>query len=192
MIRWKWTPQLGSKSYTCWHCWENISSELGYTWSDNWQGVYIYICHSCAQPTYFPIRWEQIPWVSYWSDVNWIEDELIIEIYDEARECFSINAFTACAMLCRKLLMHVAVAQWANQWMKFIEYVSYLAYNHYVSPNSKDWVDEIRKMWNEVNHEIKLTTEKDAKELIDFVVMLLTLIYDFPSRFTKSDETNDQ
>ena len=35
--------------------------------------------------------------------------EDVAEAYNEARRCFAVNAFTGCELVCRKLLMHVAV-----------------------------------------------------------------------------------
>lgn len=192
MVRYQ-TLKLTSRSYVCWFCGEKISSQLWYySKSNTWysDGNIIYLCHNCNKPTYF-CDGVQTPWSSYWTDVPWIEDDLVNDIFNEARECYSINAFTGCVMLCRKLLMHVAVSEWASEWLKFVEYVNYLSDNHYTSPNAKDWVDEIRKMGNEINHEIKLAKEKEAKDLIDFVVMLLTLIYDFPSRFNKLEDNDE-
>ena len=43
------------------------------------------------------------------------------------------------------------------------------------------WVDHIRKKGNEANHEITLMTDKDAKDLIVFLEMLLKFIYELPN-----------
>ncbi len=83
-------------------------------------------------------------------------------------------------MLCRKILMHIAVQQGAAENLKFIDYVDYLSTKNFVPPNGKHWVDHIRKKGNEANHEVALMSETDAKELIVFVEMLLKFIYEFP------------
>lgn len=76
--------------------------------------------------------------------------------------------------------------------MRFIEYVEFLSDNHYVPPKGKDWVDHIRQKGNEATHEIKLMGEQDAKDLLNFIEMLLRFIYDFPSRISKPPESKEK
>lgn len=82
----------------------------------------------------------------------------------------------------RKLLMHVAVDQGAEEGKSFAFYVGYLEENHWIPPNGKEWVDAIRKGGNEANHEIAIAGEPQAKQLLDFVEMLLKFVYEFPSK----------
>jgi len=79
-------------------------------------------------------------------------------------------------------LMHIAVDKGAPAGKTFIEYVEYLADNHYVPLNGKIWVDHIRTKGNEANHEINIMAKADALNLINFIEMLLRIIYEFPSR----------
>ena len=102
--------------------------------------------------------------------------------------CVSNGSHTAAVLCCRKLLMHIAVAQNADVGKSFIEYVEYLADSGYVPPNGRSWVDHIRKKGNEANHEIRLMQVGDAQELISFSEMLLKFIYEFPQRVPKTDQ----
>lgn len=115
------------------------------------------------------------------NDVNELPNELKA-IYDEAHQSVSVNANTAAVLVCRKLLMHIAVQQGAEPGGTFISYVEFLADNGFVPPNGKGWVDHIRKKGNEANHEIVLMENDDAVELISFAEMLLKFIYEFPAR----------
>lgn len=56
----------------------------------------------------------------------------------------SVSAYTAVSLLCRKLLMHVAVDKGAEENLQFVKYVDYLQEKNWVSPAYKDWVDLIR------------------------------------------------
>ena len=103
-------------------------------------------------------------------------------LYDEARTCFAATAYTASVLLCRKLLMNIAVTVGAGAGLKFIEYVEYLAANGYVPPNGKGWVDHIRQKGNEATHEIQIMGEQEAKDLISFSEMLLKFIFEFPNK----------
>ncbi len=103
-------------------------------------------------------------------------------LYDEARGSMSVSAYTGAVLLCRKILMHVAVEMKADENLKFIEYVQYLADNHYVPPNAKGWVDHIRTKVNEATHEIVQMSQSEAEQLISFTEILLKLIYELPQR----------
>ena len=98
-------------------------------------------------------------------------------LYEEARKCMEIRAFTSVGMCCRKLLMHIAVNCGAKEGQRFIEYVNYLDSNNYIPTNCKDWVDIIRNKGNEANHEIMILNETDAKQLINFIQMIISVIY---------------
>src|SRR5262249_1160365 len=102
-------------------------------------------------------------------------------LYEEARRSTSENCYTGAVLLCRKILMHIAVEVGAPEGLNFIEYVKYLSDQGYVPPNGKQWVDHIRKKGNEANHEITLMSQSDAQELLVFIEMLLKFIYEFPN-----------
>jgi hypothetical protein len=123
----------------------------------------------------------QFPGVAAGSAVAELPSE-IESIYNEARVCCSVGAYTAAVLSLRKLLMNIAVNLKAPQGGSFISYIEYLASAGYVPPNGKGWVDHIRKKGNEANHEITLMTKADAEELIVFSEMLLKFIYEFPKR----------
>jgi hypothetical protein len=183
---WKNTQSFDSQSYECGYCSNSPASNNGY------QGAlkqrprnkpeYICICHFCGKPTYITHQGDQYPGVAYGESVEEIDDEQLGNLYEEARQCMAVNAYTASVMACRKALMNIAVDQDANEDLSFKEYVGYLADNDYVPPNGEDLVDHIRNKGNEANHEISAMTYDEAKELVDFTKHLLTFIYTLPAQ----------
>jgi hypothetical protein len=109
----------------------------------------------------------------------------VTALYDEARKSVAAGATTGSVLLCRKLLMNIAVSQGADPGKSFAEYVTYLADKGYVPPNGRGWVDHIRQKGNEATHEIVAMSKADAEELILFAEMLLKFIYEFPSKLPK-------
>ncbi len=85
-------------------------------------------------------------------------------------------------MLCRKMLMNIAVKEGAEEGLVFVQYIKYLEDNHYFSPKSKDFVTYIKDLGNEANHEIAPKTQADAQAAIEFVRALLSHNYELPSR----------
>ena len=111
----------------------------------------------------------------------------IERLYEEARDCTGVGAYTAAVLACRKLLMNITVDHGAKKGQPFIEYIEYLAKKGYVPPNGQQWVNHIRQKGNEANHEIALMAEGDAVDLITFIEMLLKFIYEFPAKIPKDD-----
>jgi len=174
---WKNLRELPRRTYQCGHCGATTGSIHGYN-TNQTPGATIYICGGCNQPTYF-VELRQVPSPIAGNPV----DKLPIEIhhlYEEARKCTSLGAYTACVLCCRKALMHIAVDKGAEEGLSFLKYVEFLDDNHYIPPNCKLWVDCIRTKGNEANHEIVIMSKEEATKLLIFVEMLLRFIYEFP------------
>ena len=176
---WSDARSIEPRSYVCGHCGNQVGSAVGY--DDPYQDrAYIYICPTCEKPTYFG-QGRQTPGIRPGVEVEFLP-EGVGALYREARDCVAVSAYTASVLVCRKLLMHIAVEKEAKVGGKFIEYVEYLSEKGYVPPNGKRWVDHIRQKGNEANHEISVMSAEDARELLMFVEMLLKFVYEFPSR----------
>jgi len=180
-IWWKGTVGIRSKSYICGFCGNPIASDRGYyaESNDNENIENILICHYCNKPTYFDSENNQIPGPIYGKNINYIPEQ-VQRLYNEARNCISCNANTASVLCSRKILMNIAVSKGAKEGLDFYEYVNFLSDKNYIPPNGKDWVHHIRKKGNIATHKISIMEQEDAKELIDFIEMLLKFIYEFP------------
>jgi Domain of unknown function (DUF4145) len=180
-LKWANVSDIPPRTYTCGYCGRIVGPSRGfYSQLTNVRLPAIYICSYCYRPTYFAED-AQLPGVPYGTPVGNVPDN-VEKLYNEARNCMAVNAYTSAVLACRKLLMNVAVGQGAPENQKFIQYVEYLADKGYVPPNGKGWVDHIRLKGNEATHEIALMNQTDAEDLISFAEMLLKFIYEFPSR----------
>lgn len=177
-----------TKSYVCGHCDITVGAHQGY-WPSSHNppkpgGVAICICPNCTKPTFFDGE-TQMPGVAFGGEVKNLP-ESVHGLYNEARNCMKVSAYTACILAARKLLMNVAVSQGAAPGDSFVSYVSFLATNGYVPPNARGWVDHIRKKGNEATHEIPSLGRGDAEDLLTFMEMILKLVFDYPSRVPAS------
>lgn len=183
-VEWQGLQGLKSKSYICGYCNNSLVSNSGYR--GNYAGIsasaYLYICHFCTQPTFFDIHERQTPGASFGNTVSGVSANEVKSIYDEARDCMKVNAFTAAVLCCRKLLMNLAVAKGAKKGLSFSEYVKFFADEGIIGKDSKGWVDHIRDKGNDATHEIPHMSKEDAENLITFSEMLLKTIYEFPSK----------
>src|SRR4051794_35803401 len=96
---WGNPASLSAKSFTCGWCDHLVAPRAGYS-------GHIYICPLCNYPTFFGPP-GQVPGPAYGAVVEHVPPEVAV-VYDEARECMTVNAYTAASLLLRKLLMHLA------------------------------------------------------------------------------------
>ena len=178
-MTWHNSSNIGSEEFICGWCGNKVATPIGFRSQGN-PNERILICPHCKMPTTFSYS-KQVPGVPYGNSVAHLPSD-VSSLYDEARNCTAASCYTAAVLICRKLLMNIAVAQGAKPGQSFISYVDYLASNGYVPPNGKGWVDHIRRKGNEATHEIVLMTQDDAHDLISFAEMLLKFIYEFPNR----------
>jgi ribosomal protein S27AE len=98
--------------------------------------------------------------------------------YLEARKCLGLLAFTACTMMCRKILLHVAVEKGAEAGKPFEFCVDYLQDQGYISHNMKPWVDRIRRLGNEGAHDLEAPSSEAAESALIFTGELLRTVYE--------------
>ena len=177
---WSHAQNIGPRGYTCGFCGKDVGPNMGFIPSDGTQNR-IYVCSFCGKPTYFDADSRQYPGVAYGSKVEHLPHEIEV-LYNDARNCASVSAYTPAVLTCRKLLMHIAVSKGAEEGKSFLQYVEFLSQKGYVPPDGKGWVDHIRERGNEANHEIKIMSADDAESLIQFSEMLLKLVFEFPKK----------
>jgi Domain of unknown function (DUF4145) len=186
-FNWSQMVNVPSAPYICGYCENNVASAVGYhtTADPRVSGAealmrYARICPRCHGLTIFangntmPVplpskRVDNLP-------------PLVSTIYGEARAALSAGASTGATLLCRTLLMHVACEHGAKPGLSFVEYVDHLESEHLVPPTGKTWLNHIRKQGNLATHQLVAIPDKDARELLVFVEMLLQLAFDFPAR----------
>ena len=177
-MAWRNTQSIGSRKYTCGYCHNRVAVDSGY--GNLSEGTDIRICSHCDNPTFFSNKDGQIPGVLQGITVKNLPDD-VKNLYNEARRCMAVSAYTSVVMLCRKLLMHIAVEKGAEKNKKFYVYVNWLDENNYIPPDGKGWVNYIRDKGNDANHEIQLMNHQDAEKLMAFIGMLMKIVYEFPS-----------
>lgn len=190
---WEQVQNVPSRSFVCGHCGESVAPNQGYentTINPQRQrsvNSRIYICHHCSKPTFikgYGRNFEQVPGSSFGEAVGYIETEEVQKLYDEARSCVKVGAYTAAAMCCRKLLMNLAVSEKADENKAFAYYVTYLAEQGLLPARSEAWLKYIKDKGNEANHEIRIMSAEEAEQLIEFTGMILKIMYEHPAKLS--------
>lgn len=186
-LSWRNAEEIENRGWRCGYCGRDVGGNIGYRQERDGRNR-IYICPFCKNPTAFIysgcLGYEQYPGAGYGHEVDSLPPD-VGAMYGEVRRCIQYTAYTSAVLSMRKLLMHVAVEQGADEGMHFVKCIDYLDENYWIPPNGREWVDAIRKSGNEANHEIVISGEDDAKQLLDFVEMLLKLVYEFPARLRR-------
>ena len=186
---WERLVSVPSESYRCGYCGFDVSSHEGLATS--FKSAFIRICGQCNCPTFFSGTELQIPGPRPGNPLNKLPDD-IEGLYEEARSSRAANAFTGTVMLCRKLLMNIAVEKGAPLGNNFQEYVQWLIDERYAPRGAEQWVDFIRKRANEANHEITLMNKDDADGILSLTEQLLRNVYELPGLVPTSPESQSE
>lgn len=127
-------------SYTCARCDKKISGLVAASYQEPDEQektpVKWLLCPNCADGSVLALDGNVYPGVPFGPKVEGLPIE-VSEAYAEARRCMSVNAFTSCEQMCRKILMHVAVQKGEKEGRSFSDYLSYLETQGYVTPPMK-------------------------------------------------------
>ena len=140
----------------------------------------IHVCPQCNAPTFFSAQEAQHPVPLLGGQVASLTDD-VRRIYDEARNALTVGAATGTVMLCRKILMHVAVDKGASKDLNFLGYVDWLIEERWIPRGGESWVDFIRRRGNDANHELPQMTPRDAEGILQFTELLLRNVYESPA-----------
>lgn len=113
--------------------------------------------------------------------------------WTEVRECLSAGATTAAVMMCRKLLLHVAVAQGLPEQdakgraPSFVAAVQHLEKSGIITEKMRPWVDRVKDVGNEANHQIQPVDQNVALDVARFTEQLLRLAYEMDALMGQPD-----
>ena len=124
------------------------------------------------------IREQQPIAMTFKANDNW-PGELSL-LYDEAAKAYGAGAHTACAMVCRKVLMATACKEGDKDGKSFAHYVEYITDQVLTFPKAKDAINRIKNIGNEANHDVAIVSPADAHRAMSIVTYMLDAIYSLP------------
>lgn len=163
------------RPFTCGSCGRAVQGALlaramndGRTWL---------MCTSCGAPSVIDAMDRQTPAPLAGAAVPGLPND-VEQAWQEARLTVGMGAHTAGALLCRKILMHVAVdVANAKAGLTFQEYITKLEKAGYVTPPMKPWVDIIRDLGNDATHKLPQIEPAKSLSVLMFTEQLLLLSY---------------
>jgi hypothetical protein len=161
---------------TCPHCGKSVmGAVVAHTQSEAPQVSWIR-CTGCNSGVVH-INGQVVPSPKVGEDVEGLPND-VAEAYDEARRTAGAGAFTSCELMCRKILMHIAVDKGDEEGKTFIAYLDFLKDSGYVTPPMIPWVDLIRSHGNLSTHRLQAASRERAMNTLTFTAQLLRLVYE--------------
>ena len=81
-------------------------------------------------------------------------------------------------LVCRKILMNVAVEKGASEGETFVKYIEHMIETGHITVTMRDWVDKIRDNGNDATHEIPPPDFTTACTTLEFTALLLKNVYE--------------
>lgn len=183
--KWQNVSPLPEEAYTCGHCGDRVSSRAGYYARARKDGsgdivATIRICPDCQGPTIFTSEGSRLPLATPGRRIENVPGSLA-KLYEEARASAANGTHAAAVLVCRKILMNVAVGQGMTPGGSFGDCVRYLAANGLLRASSKPLVDRLVERCDRASHEIVAMSEEDSAAALAITEATLLLLYEFPS-----------
>ena len=107
--------------------------------------------------------------------------------WEEACNSFTVGAYTACTLMCRKLIFYMAVEEGLpekndrNHAPGFEQCINYLVESGLITSRYQgEWVDSIRVWGNAATHDLAVIDKSVAEKALTFTHSLLKMVYEFP------------
>ena len=163
--------------YTCAHCSRQVSGicVAGY-YPGGWWVEWL-LCPNCGDGSVRTRDGSVYPVAPFGPDIEGLP-KAAASAYKEARNCLSVGALTACELMCRTILMYVAVDKGAEENLTFVQYISFFQEKQLITLNMKPWVDVIRAHGGKSAHTLDTPDRGRAESTLMFTAELLRLIYE--------------
>ena len=104
--------------------------------------------------------------------------EVIRADINEAKVCLSVNAFRACATMCRRAIQNICIDQGIKENLTLESQIDELAKNGIIVEKMRKWAHSVRWVGNDAAHPNKeKVTEDDAKSILSLVEQLAHVLY---------------
>lgn len=178
---WVRIEKISAQKYVCGWCGNGVAPDNGWYAKTTGGGrrPLIQVCPFCNKPTLWDTDNRRYPAPRIGDDINHLP-EAVEALYDEVRDCVSVNAYTAVVHVCRTLISHVAVEKGAKKGDTYNHHIEYLKDNNHLPNGSEVWVEVIRTKGGEAAHQLKLMTSDEAAGVLKFTEMLLRIAIEYP------------
>lgn len=164
-------------AYTCATCGRDVSGAVVAKTMSGGRPVRWMQCPNCGDGAVQRMDGNVHPGVAFGVKLEGLPAEVDVA-YTEARNCMVVDAYGACELLCRKILMCVAVEKGAEEGDSFSSYLTYLGKKGFITDAMMGWVEIIKEHGNKATHTIEKVDKGRAESTIMFTAELLRIVYE--------------
>ena len=100
---------------------------------------------------------------------------------DEAKLCFNVAAYRACAVMARRAMQSSCIDKGASK-NRLVDQLQELADNGAITKNLKEWADVVRWVGNDAAHPASdEVTKEDAEDILKLAEQFLHVVYVAPA-----------
>lgn len=163
--------------YKCATCGKDVSGAVVARATSGTDVVRWLQCPNCGDGAVQRIDRNIYPGVPFGVKLEGLPDDVELA-YTEARNCMAVDAYGACELVCRKILMCVGVEKGAKEGEPFASYLTYLAGKGFITDAMMGWVEIIKENGNKATHRIEKVDKARAESTIMFTGELLRIVYE--------------
>jgi hypothetical protein len=104
----------------------------------------------------------------------------LAKLFEEATAAYAAGAYTASAMVARKILMACACDKGDVDGKTFVQYVDFITTTVLSFADAKTSIDAIRSIGNDANHDIAFVDRPNARRALNIIRYMLDAIYSLP------------
>lgn len=176
--------QLKDLPYTCGGCGSKVRGRVIADGNPGNSNDLVTWCYCvCGQPTSFKMVngvVDQYPRaLEFTVRTDWPSE--LQDLFKESALAFTGTAYTASAMVSRKILMLIAAKEGSQDISNFGKCVDFITNSVLTYPKAKPAIDVIRQIGNEANHQVQFVNETDSRRSLKIVELVLTAVYSLPA-----------
>jgi len=101
---------------------------------------------------------------------------------DEAKKCFSISAYRACAVMARRAIQNACIDKGCNPDDRLVNQIEELFKKGIITMEMKDWATVVRWVGNDAAHPSNPeVTREDAEDILNLAEQLFHILYVAPA-----------
>lgn len=165
--------------FDCGHCGRGVEGIVVYT-SAKYSAPGAVVCPGCREVTAISGHHQFFPPRKVASSVKHLPPDIALA-WQEARMAHAATAYTPAEMMCRKILMHIAVdLKLGKPGEPFDSYIEALNAAGYFPPNIREKVDAMKTRGNRANHKIPASVAHQSKAALSLTEYMLRTVYEVP------------
>jgi hypothetical protein len=174
---------MAENNVTCGNCGLKVSAtvvQVGERVSKEAAGIWWLLCPNCMDGCVRTKDGSVWPVAPVLANITGLPSD-VAGAWKEAQAAHVVAAYTASEMMCRKILMHLAVdvadGKEGGTFKRFIEDLDKAGY---ISTGLKPAIEKIKDRGNTANHELPASTAADSLMTLRITEHLLRAVYEIP------------